>query len=160
LNNTAASGNTIGALFGSIDCSVSKWTGAGFATSDIVAGAGVVSGDNFVLAPGESVFVNVPAVSSVTVVGEALVGTQTINATAGNNFVASKIPLQGTFTELGLTPSDGSTVSTWNGSSYVTYDYVEGVGYIQPEPTVTVGQGLVVNALTAFVWTKSFTPAP
>lgn len=158
LDNTNPNGNTIGSLFGSIDIAVSRWTGSGFATSDIVAGAGVVSGDDFVLAPGESVFVNVTAPTSVTLVGEALIGTQATAVTAGNNFVASKIPLSGTFTDLGLTPSDGSTVSTWNGTSYVTYDYVEGVGYIQPEPTVAVGQGLVVNALTPFTWTKTFTP--
>ncbi len=158
LDNTNPNGNTIGSLFGSIDCAVSRWTGSGFATSDIVTGAGVVSGDDFVLAPGESVFVNVTAPASVTLVGEALIGTQATAVGAGNNFVASKIPLSGTFTDLGLAPSDGSTVSTWNGSAYVTYDYVEGVGYIQPEPTVAVGQGLVVNALTPFTWTKTFTP--
>jgi hypothetical protein len=161
LNNTNPSGNTIGNLFGTVDCAVSRWTGTGFATSDIVAGAGVVSGDNFVLAPGESVFVFVTAPASVTTVGEALIGTQTVNSAVGNNFVASKIPLSGDFVALGLAPSDGATVSTWTGSGYSTFDYVEGLGYVQsPLPTIGVGQGLVVNALTAFVWTKTFTPAP
>jgi len=161
LNNTNPSGNTIGSLFGTIDCAVSRWTGSGFATSDIVAGAGVVSGDNFVLAPGESVFVFVTAPASVTTVGEALVGTQTVTGIKGNNFVASKIPLSGNFNDLGLNPGDGGTVSTWTGSSYATYDYVEGVGYIQdPLPTVGVGQGLVVNALAPFTWSKTFTPTP
>lgn len=161
LNNTNPAGNTIGALFGSIDCAVSKWTGTGFATSDIVAGAGVVSGDNFTLAPGEAVFVFVNDPASVTTVGEALVGTQTVAGVRGNNFVASKIPLSGNFDDLGLNPGDGGTVSTWTGSSYATYDYVEGVGYIQtPLPTIAVGQGLVVNALAPFTWSKTFTPAP
>jgi hypothetical protein len=158
LNNTNQDGNTIGSLFGTVDCAVSRWTGAGFATSDIVAGAGVVNGPNFVLAPGESVFVNVTAPASVTLVGEALIGSQSTPVAAGNNFVASKIPLSGNLTALGLIPSDGATVSTWTGTTYATVDYVEGVGYIQPEPNVAVGQGLVVNALTPFTWTKSFTP--
>jgi hypothetical protein len=158
LNNTNTDGNTIGSLFGTVDCSVSRWTGAGFTTSDIVVGAGVI-GDNFVLAPGEAVFVNVTAPASVTLVGEALIGTQSTPVAPGNNFVASKIPLSGTFTSLGLIPSDGATVSTWTGTTYQTWDYVDGAGYIQqPEATVAVGQGLVVNALTAFTWTKSFTP--
>jgi hypothetical protein len=161
LNNTNPNGNTIGSLFGTIDCAVSRWTGAGFATSDIVVGAGVVSGTDFVLAPGESVFVFVNDPASVTLVGEALVGTQTVTGVVGNNFVASKIPLAGTFTELGLSPGDGGTVNVWTGTAYQTFDYVEGLGYVQqPEPTVAVGQGLVANALAPFTWTKTFTPAP
>jgi ribosomal protein L2 len=126
-----------------------------------VAGAGVVSGTDFALAPGESVFVFVNSAASVTLVGEALIGTQTVPIAVGNNFIASKIPIAGTFTELGLSPGDGGTVNTWTGTGYQTYDYVDGVGYIQlPEPTVAVGQGLVANALTASTWTKTFTPAP
>jgi len=158
LNNPSANGNNISTLFGSVDCSVSRWTGSGFAVSDIVAGAGVVAGNDFALAPGEAVFVFVNAAASVTSVGEALVGTQTISGAKGNNFVASKIPISGTFSQLGLSPGDGGTVSTWNGAGYTTYDYVDGVGYIQTEPTVAVGQGLVVNALAPFTWTKTFTP--
>jgi hypothetical protein len=160
LNNTNPSGNTIGSLFGSVDCSISKWTGNGFATSDIVAGAGVVSGDNFTLAPGEAVFVFVNDPASITTVGEALINTQTVTGVKGNNFVASKIPISGNFDELGLNPGDGGTVSTWTGSGYATYDYVDGLGYVQsPLPTIAVGQGLVVNALAPFTWTKTFTPA-
>jgi hypothetical protein len=161
LNNTNPDGNKIGQLFGTVDCAVSRWTGSGFVTSDILPGVGVVSGTDFVLAPGEAVFVFANTAGSVTLVGEALVGTQTVANTAGNNFVASKIPLSGDFVALGLEPSDGATVSTWTGTGYVTYDYLEGVGYIQtPLPTVAVGQGLVVNALTPFTWSKTFTPAP
>lgn len=158
LDNTNPDGNKISSLFGSIDAAVSRWTGSGFTTSDILAGVGVVSGEDFVLAPGEAVFINVGTATSVTLVGEALIGTQATAVAAGNNFVASKIPLSGTFTELGLIPSDASTVATWTGTGYTTYDYLDGVGYIQPEPTVAVGQGLVVNAVQPFTWTKTFNP--
>jgi hypothetical protein len=162
LNNTNPNGNNISNLFGAIDCSVLRWNGNGFTTSDIFAGAGVVSGPDFALAPGESVFVFVNDPSSVTTVGEALVGTQTVTGVRGNNFVASKIPLSGKLdTDLGL-GVDGLSVSTWDGSKYVTYDYFEGVGYVPESPTIAVGQGLLATTAEAagFTWTKTFTPAP
>jgi hypothetical protein len=162
LNNTNPNGNTVGSLFGSVDCAILRWNGNGFNTTDIIGGVGVVNGENFTLAPGESVFVFVEAASSVTTVGEALVGTQTVTGPSGNSFVASKIPLSGKLgADLGLTV-DGVSASIWNGSGYTTYDYLEGVGYIPEDPTIAVGQGLLVNTANAggYTWTKTFTPAP
>jgi hypothetical protein len=160
LNNTNTDGNKISSLFGSIDCSVLRWTGSGFNTTDTVAGAGVDSGDDFTLAPGEAVFVAVTADSSVTLVGEALTGTQTVAIKKGNNFVASKIPLSGAAdTVLGL-GIDGSSVLTWNGNGYDSFDYVDGVGYLTGAPNIAVGQGIVVSATTDATWSKTFTPAP
>ncbi len=160
LNNTNTGGNKVGSLFFSIDCSVLRWTGSGFTTTDTVANAGVVSGDDFTLAPGEAVFVQVTADASVTLVGEALTGTQTVAITKGNNFVASKIPLSGAAdTVLGL-GIDGTSVLTWNGMGYDSYDYVEGAGYLGGAPNIAVGQGFVVNATAPATWSKTFTPAP
>jgi hypothetical protein len=155
LNNTAVNGNNVSSLF-TFDCSVLRWNGTGFASTDILAGVGVVGGNDFALAPGESVFLDVAAATSTTFVGEALTGTQTKAINKGNNFVASKIPLAGTATDLGLTPGDGDTVLTWGGKSYTAYDSLGGGVWPNGEPSFTVGQGFVVQAAAAFTWTKTF----
>jgi hypothetical protein len=163
LNNTNPDGNKVGTLFKSLDCNISRWTGSGFAVSSIFADVGVVEGDDFVLNPGEAVFIEVDAEKSVTLVGEALIGTQSVPVIRGNNFVASKIPLGGTVTQLGLVPGDGDTVAKWAGTKYTTYDYFAGTWLLDgvpAEPTVAVGEGVVLNSLAPFSWTLTFTPAP
>lgn len=161
LLNTAAGGNKISNIFGAIDCDVLSWDGTKFKTSSILAGSGVVSGDDFSLAPGTAVFVfNANGDTTVTVVGDAVTGTQNNPIGANNNFVASIIPIGGKVTtDLGLTPTDGTTLATWNGSGYVTIDWLGGPtdgSWVEGEPSLAVGQGAVVNALTPFTWTKTF----
>lgn len=157
LDNTAANGNNVSTIFGGIDCSVLRWNGTGFTSTDILAGVGIVGGADFALAPGEAVFVDVAAPSSVVTVGDALVGTQAKALAVGNNFVASLIPIAGTATELGLTPPDGSTVLTWTGTGYTAFDTLGDGIWPTTEPSFTVGQGFVVQASSAFTWTKTFT---
>jgi opacity protein-like surface antigen len=162
LNNTSsATGNNVSVIFASVgDCSVLRWTGTGYSSTDFLAGVGIVGGTDFALTPGEAVFVDVPADVSLTTVGDALVGTQTKVINVGNNFVASKVPIAGTATELGLEPTDGTTVLTWSGTGYVAFDYLGGVGWPAGEPSFTVGQGFITQATTGFTWTKTFTVAP
>jgi hypothetical protein len=161
LNNTAANGNLVSTIFGAIDCSILRWNGTGFTSTDIIAGGGVFGGEDFALVPGVGVFVDVQADASVTTVGDALLtGSTPINA--GNNFVASIVPIAGTATALGLEPTDGSTVLTWaNGvGGYTAYDAIGGGAWLGDEPSFTVGQGLVVQVPangTDFTWTKTFT---
>ncbi|MBX3732490.1 MAG: hypothetical protein KF791_07840 [Verrucomicrobiae bacterium] len=157
LDNTAANGNNVSTIFGGIDCSILRWTGSGFVGTDILAGVGVVGGDDFALVPGMGVFVDVGADTSVTTVGDALIGTQATALVVGNNFVSSKIPIAGTATELGLTPPDGSTVLTWTGTGYTAFDTLGDGIWPVGEPSFTVGQGFVVQTTEAFTWTKTFT---
>jgi hypothetical protein len=156
LNNTATDGNKVGSIFGGIDCSILRWNGTGFVSTDILAGVGVVNGDDFTWAPGEAVFVDVAAATSVTTVGDALVGAQTTPIAIGNNFVGSKIPIDGTATDLGLQPPDGSTVLTWGATGYTAWDTLGGGVWPVGEPSFTVGQGFVVQASAAFSWDKTF----
>jgi hypothetical protein len=164
LNNTAANGNNVSTIFGAIDCSVLRFVGGTFVSTDILAGGGVVGGTDFALNPGESVFVQVQADATATAVGDALVGTQTVPIALNNNFVASKVPIAGTATELGLEPPDTDTVLTWNVSSqgYVSFSPLGGGAWGGDEPSFAVGEGLIVQNLVASytAWTKTFTPAP
>lgn len=157
LDNTAANGNNVGTIFGALDCSILRWNGTGFDSTDIVAGVGVVAGPDFALAPGEAVFVDVGAAASVITVGDALIGTQAKSISNGNNFVASIVPISGSATELGLTPPDGSSVLTWNGTGYTSFDTIGDGIWPVGEPSFTVGQGFVLQSNGAFTWTKTFT---
>lgn len=163
LNNTNPNGNKISSLFAGKTCSVLRWTGTQFASTDLFEGI-IVGGQDGDLLPGEAVFVDIGENTSVTWVGEALVGTQTVGIAAGNSFVASKIPLAGTATDLGLQPADAISALTWDNASgsFKSYDYFPGAGWIGSlgEPSFGVAQGFLVQSGGAFNWVKTFTPAP
>lgn len=162
LSNTAANGNNVSTIFGALDCSVLRWNGTGFTSTDILAGGTILGGEDFALVPGVGVFVDVGADASVTTVGDALL-TGTTAIAAGNNFVASTVPIAGTATELGLQPTDGSSVLTWTGTGYTAFDTLGGGVWLGDEPSFAVGQGFVVQVPangTPFTWTKTFTVTP
>jgi hypothetical protein len=163
LNNTNANGNKITSLFAGMTCSVLTWGGTGFASTDLFQGT-VLGGTDKDLLPGEGFFVDIGEDATVTWVGEALVGTQTVNVISGNNFVGSKIPLAGTATDLGLAPANAISALLWDNAtaSFKSYDYFPGAGWIGGlgEPSLAVAQGLLIQTSDAFAWTKTFTPTP
>ena len=88
LSNTAANGNNVSTIFGALDCSVLRWNGTGFTSTDILAGGTILGGEDFALVPGVGVFVDVGADASVTTVGDALL-TGTTAIAAGNTAVVA-----------------------------------------------------------------------
>lgn len=153
------SGNKATVVFGDTpeNTAVFSWTGKGFNELDNVGG-GIWVGDDFAFAPGAAVFVQVPADSTITLVGEVLTGTQDIALAKGFNFVASKIPQAGKIdTDLGFKPLDNDAVFQWNGKAYVESDYVDGVGFIPSSPSLAVGEGVVVSTSAANKWSRTFT---
>ncbi|HRI12010.1 MAG TPA: hypothetical protein PLX89_03305 [Verrucomicrobiota bacterium] len=161
LNNTNPNGNKISTMFAGKTCSVLRWGNSGFVSTDVFNG--VVIGTDSDILPGEGFFVDVGADTEVTLVGEALVGTQTVNVdpgTTGNAFVASKIPLAGTATFLGLAPANSISALVWNNASgsFTAFDYFGGVGWIGAEPSLAVAQGVLIQSTVAFPWTKTFNP--
>jgi hypothetical protein len=163
LNNTNPNGNKISSLFAGLTCSILRWNGTGFASTDLFEGT-VIGGTDGDLVPGEGFFCDIGADTTVTMVGEALVGTQTVNVGVNNSFVASKIPLAGTATELGLAPAVSISALLWDNATgaFKSYDYFAGAGWIGAlgEPSLAVAQGLLIQSGEAFPWTKTFTPAP
>jgi hypothetical protein len=163
LNNTNPNGNKISSLFAGKTASVLRWTGTQFSSTDLFEGT-IVGGTDADILPGEAIFVDIGENTDVTWVGEALVGTQTVAVGAGNSFVASKIPLAGTATSLGLAPADSISALTWDNatSSFKSYDYFPGAGWIGSlgEPSFAVAQGFLIQSGAAFSWVKTFTPAP
>ena len=138
---------------------VFSWNGKGFNELDLVDKASATwVGTDFALNPGVSLFVQVPADASITLVGEVLTGQQDIALVKGNNFVASKIPQTGAIdTALGFAPLDNDAVFQWNGKAYVESDYVLGVGFIPSTPSLAVGEGVVVQTSKASTWSRNFT---
>jgi len=69
---------------------------------------------------------------------------------------------------LGFPAEDGDTVYTWNGSSFDAYGYVEGLGWLGPDPDVTgpmigVAKGFFVQSAPSAVktqWTRDFSVNP
>jgi hypothetical protein len=163
LNNTNPNGNKITSLFAGMSCSVLQWNGAGFNSTDLFQGV-VVGGTDADILPGQGIFVDVGEDVTVTMVGEALTGTQSVDVSAGNSFVASKIPIAGTATELGLAPATGISALLWDNATalFKSYDYFPGAGWIGGlgEPSLAVAQGVLIQSGSAFQWTKTFTPAP
>jgi hypothetical protein len=160
LNNTAPQGNDADNLFKGLSCSVLQWTGTGFISTDYDSEGGRFGGENFALAPGTAVFVDVENATSLTTVGDALTGTQTKAINTGNNFVGSLIPISGPIdTSLGLSPTDGSAVLTWTGTGYTAYNVAVEEGttiWLDGIPDIAVAQGFVVQTTTPFTWTKTF----
>jgi len=157
LDNKA--GNKATAVLGDTpeNTAVFSWNGKGFNELDNV-GSGIWVGDDFTLAPGVAVFVQVPADASITLVGEVLTGAQSISLSKGFNFVASKIPQAGKIdADLGFKALDNDAVFQWNGKSYVESDYVDGVGYIPSSPSLAVGEGVVIATGAANTWSRTFT---
>jgi hypothetical protein len=153
------SGNKATAVFTDTpeNSAVFSWTGKGFNELDNV-GSGVWVGDDFTLAPGTAVFVQVPADATITLVGEVLTGQQDISLVKGFNFVASKIPQAGKIdSDLGFTALDSDAVFQWNGKAYVESDYIAGVGYLPSSPSLAVGEGVVVQSGAANKWSRNFT---
>jgi len=136
---------------------VFSWNGKGFNELDNV-GSGIWVGDDFTLAPGLSVFVQVPADTSITLVGEVLTGQQSISLSKGFNFVASKVPQAGAIDSvLGFKALDNDAVFQWNGKSYTESDYIDGVGYVPSSPSLAVGEGVVISTSGANTWSRNFT---
>lgn len=153
------SGNKATAVFTDTpeNSAVFSWTGKGFNELDNV-GSGVWVGDDFTLAPGTAVFVQVPADATITLVGEVLTGQQDISLVKGFNFVASKIPQAGKIdSDLGFTALDSDAVFQWNGKAYVESDYIDGVGYLPSSPSLAVGEGVVVQSTAVNKWSRNFT---
>jgi hypothetical protein len=121
-----------------------------------------------VLAPGGSFFVNSPAATTLTFVGEVPEGDNlTVTMPPGFSFKSQPTPQELALDSAGdaIPPNDGDIILFWLGSSYNDgFVYFEGdgawfdIGSGDPvSPTPEVGQGFVYNNAGADVnWTRSF----
>ncbi len=117
------------------------------------------NGDNTLL-PGQAAFFVNRTSSTITVPFTGLVaqGTITKAISPGTNFVSSILPQAGRIhSDLGYNPNNGDQVLLWNGASYSNHTYSASTQtWSGGEPTIAVGQGFLLVASNANLWTQDF----
>jgi hypothetical protein len=133
--------------------------------------SGPAPGADTSLNPGEGCLVLTPAASgdiTNTFVGEVLQGDQTVAMIAGYQLVGNKIPDSGEVTSLQLTnvPTT-SRLLKWNTAAQDWDIFTKtafGTGWSGPlgttPPSLDVGEGFMLNAVSAFNWVRNFTVGP
>jgi hypothetical protein len=113
------------------------------------------------LLPGEGVFVSNPTSADVTVtmIGEVMQGSLTVDIPAGFSIKGFPIPMAGTTSQLQFPPAvNNITVYVWNAASqaYQVYLYTAALGWTPTAPPIDVGQGIFVRAPIHTFWTRTF----
>jgi hypothetical protein len=115
---------------------------------------------NMSAAPGEGLFVKIPAGADVniTFVGEVMQGDLKMDLPSGFSMVASKVPQAGKVsTDLKYPVADGDTVYTYaNPGGYSIFDYSDLFGWSAPEPSVAVGEAFWSKKSAAATWSRTF----
>jgi hypothetical protein len=141
---------------------VLSWNGTGFVSYDFIGALGVWSPDgDLALNPGEGVFIRNPTTSDMTI---TLVGEVPQNADSnssipsGFSIRSSTVPMQGDLVDDMAFPSaDGDQVLKWNGSGYVSFDYIGALSVWSPSnPTVNVGEAFFSRKGAQASWARNF----
>ncbi|MCX8156232.1 MAG: hypothetical protein N3J91_07285 [Verrucomicrobiae bacterium] len=153
--------NTISALMPSAPdgTTVYKYTGTGFAIS-VIDDTGEWSNPNLTLNPGEGCFIRSPRQFTNTFVGEVMQGRLTNSYPAGFSIRASQVPQQGTASELGFVPPEGTAIYKLRagGSGYDIF-ITDDVGWVV-EPTFRVGESFWLRSSTPGAWVRQFSVNP
>lgn len=136
------------------------WNGTTFSSSKL-SGTGKWSLNNQVVSnamqPGAGFFVNCPASTNVTFVGNVLQGTNTYPIVAGYQVVSPNVPITGTIsTNFGYIPTLNDQALIWNGTTYTSHKF-NGTAWSAGQPTFQIGQALFLNAAAATNWVQTFT---
>jgi hypothetical protein len=161
---TNQEGNMLTDLFGDLEfgATIFRWAGEGFADASINFGEGTGYTPDFELLPGESVFVQITADTTVTFVGEVPQGQLTNPLPAGISFRSSIVPQDIDLDDpaIGFPAEFGDTVFTWNnannGYNDASINFGPDAGGFSPDVIVPVGEGFVVQKENAADWTRQF----
>lgn len=153
---------------------VRKWNEAGQTFTEYTKGVSSWSPNgNLTIQAGESFFVRSPTTTPFTLyfVGDVSFGNLNTPIPSSSPSViayrSSRIPRAGALTALGYPLADGDLINKWNPSTqqFNQYEYIDGEGWTPSEPTLGVGEGIVIQSgsATKRSWTqylKSATPTP
>jgi hypothetical protein len=111
--------------------------------------------------PGQGVFVRNPSAAAVTItfVGEVPQGTLTTTIPQGLSIVSSQVPMEGTLTTLGYTPSGADQVyqfDTTKQSYYISSYDPDFQDFDTPLKSLKVGEAVFLRSAKASTWTKVF----
>lgn len=167
LNNSG--GNTVANLIPTPPAAVSVFTydAAGQTYNQSNWDTDFLEWDNpgLLMGPGLGAFIyNKGAQFTVTLVGEVMTGTQTINLVRGWQLVSPVVPQSGLLqTDLGYVPSaTGDSVFTYD-AALQTYNQYNFDGDFQEwdlQPNVQVAQGMFILRTAAGSWTRTFNVGP
>ena len=147
--------NAIGTVLNVPDgTAVYKFTGGKYVANAFVDGAW--DAPAMTLAPGEGFFINVPAATTITLIGEVSLANSTALA-AGYSLLSVPVPLAGGLADAaagGLTAAEGDVVYQWTGSGFAAKEYVDGA-WAPSAPTVKVGEGFFLKG-TARTYARNF----
>jgi hypothetical protein len=167
-NPLTATDQTIKTLFASLPAGtqVFKYNGTSFTTAskdDFTGEYLPPTAANLTVAPGEGVFVQLPAGTpnqTVTFVGEVPQGAasnQTIPA--GLSIRSSTVPQAGLVTDLQFPGAPGDQIFKFNSTTqgYTTYSFDDFSGSWLPSvPTIDVGEAVFVSKTAAAAWNRNF----
>jgi hypothetical protein len=108
------------------------------------------------LPPGDGFFINVPAATTITLIGEVSLSNSKALA-AGFNLLSVPVPLAGGLTDAaagGLTAVEGDVVYQWTGTGFAAKEFVDGE-WAPSAPTVKVGEGFFLKG-AARTYTRNF----
>jgi hypothetical protein len=162
------SGNKATAVLAGVpnNTSVYKFVNGNFISIQLLGGAWEGDDVDMTLAPGEGVFIDLPAATAVTFVGEVKTGTSTVNIPANFSIISSVIPQTLALDQLpagaNFPAANNDTVYRYKPAlkSYESDQLLGGAWEGDSggsAPTVAVGEAFwMQNAGAAKAWTRTF----
>jgi hypothetical protein len=139
-----------------VNTAVLAWNGSAFTQSKWTGTKWTANSALFTNAmnPGSGFFVNSPALTNITLVGQVIQGTNKLAIAAGYQIVSPVSPVAGGIgTVNGYSPTKNDAVLIWNGAGYVQHKWT-GTLWTSGEPSYNVGQGFFLNAAGPNTWTN------
>ena len=147
--------NAIGTVLNVPDgTAVYKFTGGKYVANSYVDGAW--DAPAMTLPPGDGFFINVPAATTITLIGEVSLNNSKA-LPAGFNLLSVPVPLAGGLTDAaagGLTAVEGDVVYQWTGTGFSAKEFVDGE-WSPSAPTVKVGEGFFLKG-SARTYARNF----
>jgi len=157
--------NTLASLFSTNlpnNATINSWNGTGFDTATYTTLSGwSTTSDKFVnasLQPGTGFFIKTKNATTVTLVGNVLVGTNNLPVVAGVSVVAPTVPVAGTLDTTNQFPiANNNTVNVFNGVGFNSFTYTSLSGWTPSDPQLTVGQAVFINVKKSTNWSEVLT---
>jgi hypothetical protein len=154
--------NTLATVFGTSlpnNTIIQAWNGSGFASDTYSTSSGWTTTANAIvngsLQPGSGFFIKTKASTNITLVGNVIIGTNTVPVVAGVSVVAPLAPIAGTLDKTNSFPiANNNIVQVWNGTGYNAFTYSSSTGWNPSDPQLAVGQSVFINVKKSTNWTQ------
>lgn len=155
-NPLSNGGNTLNDVIPEADgATVNAYNGASFDSSAFIPGLGWTP--NLSVPPGVGFYIEVPADTTITFIGEVPQGDDSnITVPAGLSLISSPVPQAGDLSaDLGFPGETGMTINTFAGGAFTSSAFIPGLGFT-PAVNLDVAEGFWIEAAAAAEWTRDF----